>query len=62
MMKYSPPSKGLIVMKNYIIFVAFFVVVVYVMLLFRQSTSIYRDNAASSSISCSLRECHHKVM
>lgn len=59
MMK-SPPSKGLVAMKNYLIFQAFFFVVVYAMILLRQSTFVYHQNAASL-VSCFLRECHHKV-
>ncbi|GMP44000.1 hypothetical protein CsSME_00013134 [Camellia sinensis var. sinensis] len=52
------PSKSMVFRIN-LAFLAFFLVI-YVVLLLRPSSPVYRGNAPSL-VSCSLRQCHHKV-
>ncbi|KAK6938694.1 Glycosyl transferase, family 8 [Dillenia turbinata] len=52
------PSKALVIRIN-VIFFAFFLTV-YAALLFKPSSSVYHENA-SSTVRCTLRECHHKM-
>ncbi|XP_060199457.1 UDP-glucuronate:xylan alpha-glucuronosyltransferase 2 isoform X1 [Lycium barbarum] len=57
MIMKSLPSKALIIKIN-LVFLACFLIA-YVAILFKPSTSVYHEYAASL-VRCSLRECHHK--
>ncbi|KAL4307945.1 hypothetical protein HN51_042373 [Arachis hypogaea] len=58
-LKTSPSRKKALVIRINLLCLAMFLIV-YATLLFRPSSSIYFENAASL-VKCSLRECHHKA-